>query len=230
MWARVYVVVCFMWRNCGRSVLSRTLIAQWRRQSTTYTKITDSMRPNFVITSFASSSSISMLSTFVLNSISRFSTSFSRFVHFLMCAFSLLIRWSCQVVVSMCLVSLTITERKKRQHALFLLSQNRQKETKTIFSHVFLSSLLFLDDFSMSKELCCRPHILWTGIAIAERGGGLARTEGRPVCFSAHRRRMHEQGTVTAGFRSKSTCCARVRLPPLDVWETQLEVPLQVFI
>jgi hypothetical protein len=86
----------------------------------------------------------------------------------------------------------------------------------------------------MSKELCCRPHIIGTGIAVAERGGGLARSEGRPVCFSAHtsglRRRMDGQGTVTAGFRSKSTCYARVRLPPLDVWETQLEVPFQVFI
>ena len=41
---------------------------------------------------------------------------------------------------------------------------------------------------------------------------------------------MQGQGTVTAGFRSKNTCNARVRLPPLDVWGTQLEVPFQVFI
>ena len=119
MWARVYVVVCFMWRNCGRSEFSRTLIAQGRRQSTTYTKMTDSMRLNFVIASFASSSSMSMLSTFVLNFISCFSVSLSRFVHFLICPFSFFILWSCEVLVSMCRVPLTQTERKIRKHALF---------------------------------------------------------------------------------------------------------------
>ena len=120
------MVVCFMWRNCVRSELSRTLIAQGRRQSTTYTKITDSLRPNFVIASFASSSLISisytMVSLFALKFASCFSASSSRFVHFLICPFSFFSRWSCQVLVSMCLVPLTKTDRKKRKQYFLTFS------------------------------------------------------------------------------------------------------------
>jgi hypothetical protein len=108
-----------------------------------YTKITDSMRPNFVITSFGSSSPMSMLlSTFVLNFISCFSASLSRFVHFLICAFSVFIRWNCPVLVSMCLVSLTTTERKKLKHALFLYPKQIGKNENNIFLRILVEPSL----------------------------------------------------------------------------------------